>query len=140
MSFVFLCVGSNKVVCDSFAPFVGSILIKNNIDAYVYGNLKNPINAINLDYYIALLNKNHKEDFVVVLDTRLVENKKLGLSFEKGNLEVAALSLKRKVGDYHLTLDIPLDNIEKVNLDFVIKYAITAYNKLKEILKNFKVT
>ena len=46
---VFLCVGSDKFVCDCLAPIVAEMLTKKyNIPAYVYGGLDYNINASNL--------------------------------------------------------------------------------------------
>ena len=130
MNYVFLCVGSNKVVSDSFSCFVGSFLIKRKINAFVYGNLKNPVTALNLDNFIDIIKTKHFNDFIFVIDSKITKNNNIKLSFGKGSLIVGGLNLKRKIGDYFLTLDIPIKNLSTLDINLIIKYAIKASKSL----------
>ena len=134
MNIVFFCVGSNKVVSDSYAPFIGSMLLKNNVRAFVYGTINSPINALNIDYYIEMLRKYHSKDKVIVIDSRIVKNKSIGVKFERGEIEVASTTLKRVLGDYHITLDISIESLKDIGLDYVIRKAIFTQKKLSSFL------
>ena len=47
---VFLCVGSDKVLGDCVGAYTGELLSKKyHINAFVYGNLDNSVNANNLE-------------------------------------------------------------------------------------------
>ena len=71
---VFVCVGSDKFVCDSVAPIVAEFL-KNryNIRAYVYGGLDYNITAENLSFAINYITTYHPDKQVVIIDAALGE-------------------------------------------------------------------
>lgn len=72
---VFLCVGSDKFVCDSLAPIVGEILIKKyNINAYVYGSLDYNINANNLTLAMNYIETQHPGSQIILIDATLGDN------------------------------------------------------------------
>ena len=72
---VFLCVGSDKYVCDSLAPIVGELLTKKyNINAYVYGGLDYNINANNLAQAINYVETEHSCSQVILIDATLGDN------------------------------------------------------------------
>lgn len=130
MEIVILCVGTNKVIADCFAPIVGEMLIKGNIGVYVYGNLKNTVNALNIDKYIEYIKTKHRNASVLVIDTRITFSNEIKVSYGKGPLEVAGLTLKRKIGHYHITLDIPKNHIKTISLTTIINKAYNVANKL----------
>lgn len=69
---VFLCVGSDKFVCDSLAPMVGELLKKKyNIPAYVYGGLDYNINAQNLLSAVNYVETIHPHSTIVLIDATL---------------------------------------------------------------------
>ena len=69
---VFMCVGSDKVVGDSLAPIVGEYLTKKHkIKAYVYGNLKNPITALNVKSAYDLIKIKHPKSKIIIIDATL---------------------------------------------------------------------
>ena len=66
---VFLCVGSDKSVCDSLAPMVAEMLKKEyNIGAYVYGGLKYNINASNLMEAVNYIESVHGDRDIILID------------------------------------------------------------------------
>lgn len=72
---IFLCVGSDKFVCDSMAPIVGEMLTqKYNINTFVYGGLEYNINANNVSQAINYIESRHPCNPVVVIDATLGEN------------------------------------------------------------------
>ena len=69
---VFMCVGSDRVVGDSLAPIVSEYLIKKfKINAYVYGTLKNPITAKNINSAYSFIKMKHKNSKIIVVDATL---------------------------------------------------------------------
>jgi len=72
---VFLCVGSDKFVCDSLAPIVGEMLTKKyNINAYVYGGLDYNINGNNLIQAINYVETEHPRSQIILIDATLGDN------------------------------------------------------------------
>lgn len=69
---VFLCVGSDKFVCDSLAPIISEMLTqKYNIPAYVYGGLDYNINAHNLIQAVNYIETIHPHNPIVLVDATL---------------------------------------------------------------------
>ena len=72
---VFLCVGSDKVVCDSVGPIVAEMLTKKyNIAAYVYGGLDYNINAQNLTQALNYIEITHPNSQIILIDATLGDN------------------------------------------------------------------
>ena len=72
---VFLCVGSDKYVCDSLAPMVAEMLKKRyNVRAYVYGGLEYNINGNNLIEAVNYIETEHPYSTVVLIDATLGDN------------------------------------------------------------------
>ena len=72
---VFLCVGSDKYVCDSLGPIISELLTKKyNIEAYVYGGLDYNINANNLSQAINYVETEHPYSQIVLIDATLGDN------------------------------------------------------------------
>ena len=108
---IIMCIGSNKVLSDMVGPLVGTILRKHNIKAYVYGNLNNPITAINLKNFYAYINETHKDAKILVVDSSLGVFEQTGtIILKRGGIIPAALNgNKIKVGDLSF-LAVTLDN------------------------------
>lgn len=71
---VFVCVGSDKFVCDSLAPIVAEYLKeKYNIRAFVYGGLDYNITAKNLTMALNYITTQHEGCQLVVVDASLGE-------------------------------------------------------------------
>lgn len=69
---VFLCVGSDKFVCDSMAPIVGEMLTKKyNINAFVYGGLDFNINSHNLITAVNYIESEHPYSQIILIDATL---------------------------------------------------------------------
>lgn len=72
---IFLCVGSDKFVCDSLAPIVAEMLTKKyNIPTYVYGGLDYNINATNLVQAVNYISTIHPYNPIVLIDATLDDN------------------------------------------------------------------
>lgn len=64
---VFVCIGSDTVTGECFAPMVGSALIQMGVP-YVYGDLHNPVHARNLGDIIDVIHRVHEKPYIVALD------------------------------------------------------------------------
>lgn len=134
--YVIFCVGSSKNVCDSFGPFVGEFLKKLNIPCYVYGNLKDNINAKNVKDYHNFVKIKHINSKIIVVDCKLCQTLKVKLSSSKGELMVAGLTQKLKLGDYNFTLDISKNDIFNLSLYDVIKLAYRCAKNINDFVIN----
>lgn len=65
---VIICIGTDKWIFDSLAPFVGSILESRGFDFPVYGTIESPIHAINLEPSLIKIKNNHPDGFFIAID------------------------------------------------------------------------
>lgn len=102
---IILCIGSNKVIEDSLGPIVGHILItKFNIKTYVYGTLKRPVNAINIDFINNYIKKTHNEPKIIAVDASIGLFKQMGsITFKKGAIYPAIFAKKKLKPIGHLS-------------------------------------
>lgn len=72
---IFFCVGTDKFIFDCIGPLTGSILKYNIPDLNVFGTLKNPITALNLnDSYNYVIN-NFPNNNILVIDAAISDSK-----------------------------------------------------------------
>lgn len=100
---VILCIGTNKIIGDSLGPCVGDILImKYNIDAYVYGHTSRPINGNNYDDYLMHIQKHHQNNIIIAVDACLGNIKDIGkIKFSKNGITAGGALNKgyKRIGD-----------------------------------------
>ncbi|MBV7275350.1 spore protease YyaC [Clostridium sp. PL3] len=65
---VVICIGTDKWIFDSLAPFVGSILESRGFSFPVYGTIEHPIHAINLEDFLIKIKNNHPNGFFIGID------------------------------------------------------------------------
>ncbi len=69
LDIVILCIGSEKVCGDMVGPLVGESLINDyNLPVYVYGNLSNSANGINIEEYYNLIARLHSNCVLITID------------------------------------------------------------------------
>ena len=72
---IFLCVGSDKFVCDSLGPIVAEKLRHEyKIESFVYGGIDYNINAINLMEVVNYIDTIHEGRHVILIDATFGEN------------------------------------------------------------------
>lgn len=77
---VFLCIGSDRVTGDSLGPLIGYKLSDRPLqNFYVYGTLKNPVHALNMNETLENIYIKHPNAFIVAIDASLGSRKHLGL-------------------------------------------------------------
>ena len=76
---IIVCVGSDLVLGDSLGPLVGTMLLKKNVCAYVYGTLNAPITAKEILCAKTHLKMLHPNSFVVAIDAAVGNSDDIGL-------------------------------------------------------------
>jgi len=72
-------IGTDRCLGDSVAPIVGTILHENNCPLKVYGDLDNPIHALNMDDKLEEIYKNHPNAKIIGIDACLGDKEDIGL-------------------------------------------------------------
>jgi len=150
---VVLCIGSDKVTGDCFGPLVGDKLVKaNNVSAFVYGTLDNPVTALNLVHTLAFVKLKHPSSYILAVDSSLGAKNEIGCFrvIADGIYPGAATGKKLpKVGDFSLTATVAAlgnsSNLYTVGLGFVNRLAdkaasaITSCVNLLELPKRLSI-
>lgn len=80
--YIFLCIGSDKIIGDSYGPLVGQKLEEsfkgkyNNIQ--VYGTLDKPISAVNLEKKVQEIYTKYKNPCIIAIDSALSSSENIG--------------------------------------------------------------
>ncbi|EMT38311.1 putative sporulation protein YyaC [Thermoanaerobacter thermohydrosulfuricus] len=85
---IFLCIGTDKFISDSLGPIVGDLLSKTiSSNYFVYGTLKSPIHAMNLEENIKYIKKKHPNSKIIAIDASLGDKESIGkISIKKAPL------------------------------------------------------
>ena len=82
---IIVCVGTDAVIGDSFAPIVGTILKQKRPDLFVYGSLDKTITAKDVKAVCSFLSGVHKADKILVIDAAVGEKDDVGkIKIESG--------------------------------------------------------
>ena len=76
---VIVCVGTDGVVGDCLGPLVGTMLKEKNLPAFIYGELFNPITAVQIVGIKEFIKKTHPDSKVLVIDAAVGEQEEIGL-------------------------------------------------------------
>lgn len=79
---IILCIGTDRSTGDSLGPLVGHKLspsLRTFRDAHIIGNLDNPVHALNLESNIKRIYEDHKDPFIIAIDSSLGNKNKVGL-------------------------------------------------------------
>ena len=124
---VFLCIGTDKIIGDSFGPIVGHYLKKSRY--IVYGDLQKTVNGTNLKKYIEEIYSTHNSPYIIVLDSALgqydIVNK---IVVGKGGI-IPGSALKKKnklIGDLYINAIVG----ENANQNLEQLKSVTLYNVL----------
>lgn len=142
---VFLCVGSDKFVCDSLAPMVGEMLKKRyNVRAYVYGGLDYNINAQNLMMAVNYVETMHPHSTIILIDAtldsdvgkiRLTNGSFAGLARELPIKKIGQVSVLGVVGRKNKNFDLNSTRLKVVTdlAEFIAKGCAMCVNCLGEL-------
>ncbi|MDV2581598.1 spore protease YyaC [Alkalibacillus haloalkaliphilus] len=103
---ILLFIGTDRSTGDSFGPLTGTILSSKPINHLnVYGTLKDPIHARNLDSYIEYINTEHANPFIIAIDAALGKSDQVKtVKISDGGLEPGAAFNKQLpcIGDINI--------------------------------------
>ena len=109
---IFLCIGTDRVIGDSFGPLVGyklQYLFKDEENIKVIGDLNNIICMHNISKIITDINNTYPDSFLIAIDAALSnrnnigkiiiskEGINVGSSFNRKNIHVGDMSIKAVV-------------------------------------------
>ncbi|MFY4776205.1 spore protease YyaC [Metabacillus sp. RGM 3146] len=104
---VVLCIGTDRSTGDSLGPLVGSRLEEMMPSSFhVYGTLKDPVHAVNLEESISRIHQTHHHPFIIAVDACLGRLKNVGtFQIAPGPIKPGAGVNKElpPVGDMHIT-------------------------------------
>ena len=75
---IIVCIGTDKCIGDCLGPLVGSLLIENDFPLPVFGTLKSPIHALNIEESLNCINKLHPNSLIIGIDACLGEESSIG--------------------------------------------------------------
>ncbi|RSL29806.1 spore protease YyaC [Salibacterium salarium] len=104
---VIVCIGTDRSTGDSLGPLIGSSLEKKMLKRmFIYGTLKDPVHAVNLEETLQEIHVRHPNSFILAIDACLGRLKNVGnINFSKGPV-IPGAAMKKKlpyVGDMHIT-------------------------------------
>lgn len=76
---IIVCIGSDLVLGDSLGPLVGTMLIKRNVPAYIYGTLNSPITAKEIVCAKTHIKMLHPNSFTIAIDAAVGNSEDVGL-------------------------------------------------------------
>lgn len=105
---VFTCIGTDRSTGDALGPLVGSRLVNMELpeNFHVYGTLKTPIHAVNLNDALEMIQQKYPSGFVIAIDACLGQSKNVGtIQIKNGPLKPGAGVHKTlpDVGHIHIT-------------------------------------
>lgn len=105
---IFLCIGSDRATGDCLGPLLGHKLHQSlrNSPYFVYGTLKEPVHAKNLQETIDKIYQNHENPLIIAIDASLGRSSHVGYyTLGEGPLRPGAGVDKQLpfVGDYYIT-------------------------------------
>ena len=134
---VILCVGTDRSTGDSLGPLTGTLLKKSkklNEKVKIYGTLKEPIHAINLEETIDYINSKHNNPTIFAIDACLGKSENIGkISFKLGALQpgIGVNKDLPHVGDFHL--------IGVVNVGGSMEYLVLQNTRLSLVYEMAKI-
>ena len=150
---IFLCIGTDKVIGDSFGPLVGyklDILFKSTNRIKIIGNLSEPVCCNNIDSVLNNINEQFRNPFIVAIDSALsivsdnigritVSDGGLciGSGLDKNNVHIGDMNIKGIVGR---DTRKPIQNfriLQNTSLNLVMRLADTVSKGIYRTI-NFK--
>lgn len=146
---IFLCVGTDRVIGDSFGPLVGyrlKELYKEERRVHVFGDLEVPVSISNIEKIIERINQRYEKPFIIVIDSavstrvnigKIVVGRKrmnLGSSLDKKVIKVGDISIKGIVSE---DSGSPRQNfmlLQKAPLNLVISMAETTAKGIYDVI------
>lgn len=146
----FLCVGTDRIIGDSYGPLVGHYLNKllmrsNYSNINVYGTIENNLNYENINSVIKKINI---ATLVIVIDAALsnkenigkifVTNEKtiLGKGLNKDKTQIGDISIRAVVGKDFKSLNYNFKSLQNVSLNSVMNLAEITAEEIYKVIRN----
>jgi putative sporulation protein YyaC len=103
---VIVCIGTDRSTGDCLGPLVGFNIKEKLTHFHVYGTLKDPVHAVNLEETLEFINEKHQKPFIIAIDACLGRIKSVGyIQVADGSIKPGAGVNKvlPAVGDMHIT-------------------------------------
>ena len=114
--YLFVCIGTNKLIVDSFGPRVGEILERNFLPfshLQVLGTMKSPIHFENAHLFLEKMDKT-KQHKIIAIDSAFGRNEKVGETyFHFGGIEIGKAFGKSFYFPANLTIKTVVGNLEE---------------------------
>ena len=89
IDYTFVCIGTNRIISDSFGPRVGKKLKQvfyKNENINVYGTMENPIHLKNVEYF---LKKMENKNQIILIDSAIGRKEDIGNTYvNRGGMEI----------------------------------------------------
>ena len=138
---VFLCVGTDKVVGDSFGPIVGHYLRQNKY--IVFGDLRKTVNGTNLEECIFQIESEYKNPYIIVIDSALGDDNMVNkIVVGKGGIKPgSALNKNNKIiGDLYINAVVGVncnnnfEELKNAKLYNVLSLSNTVYESISKTI------
>ena len=152
MDLVFLCIGTDRIIGDSFGPIVGS-KIKNKLEKQnifninVYGTLEENVSYTNINKVEKIICNSHPKSCIIAIDSALSEKENigkvyvsegkiiLGKGLNKKKIEIGDISIKAVVGKNYKIPQYNFRILQNISLNEVIKLADIVTEGLLEVIR-----
>ncbi|MCG1011699.1 spore protease YyaC [Tepidanaerobacter sp. GT38] len=127
---VIMCIGTDRSTGDALGPLVGERLHKVCKYAKVFGNLEEPVHAVNLEKVLDKVQSTYKNPFIIAIDASLGRSENVGtIKIAPGALKPGAGVNKNlpPVGDFHVT--------GVVNVAGFMEYLVLQNTRLFTVMK-----
>lgn len=89
IDYTFVCIGTNRIISDSFGPRVGKKLKQvfyKNENINVHGTMENPIHLKNVEYF---LKKMENKNQIILIDSAIGRKEDIGNTYvNRGGMEI----------------------------------------------------
>lgn len=152
LEIVFLCIGTDRIIGDSFGPLVGTKLEEllenyNIFNINIYGTLKQNICYTNVLETLKMIKDKHPNACIVVIDAALSTEERIGKIFvkqgkmelgkglNKSKIEVGDISIKAVVGKNYKFPKYNFSSLQNISLNAVIKLADIVADGIFDVIK-----
>ncbi len=146
---VFLCIGTDRVIGDSFGPLIGyklKTLFRDEENIKVFGTLDNIICMHNISNVINEINNTYQESFIIAVDAAFSKRNNIGKivvsknslnvrsGFNKSNIYVGDMSIKGVVAKDFNNPKYNFKILQNTPLNFVMNMADLVANGIYNVI------
>lgn len=148
---VILCIGTDKIIGDSFGPLIGyklKYLFKDENKCEVIGDLEEKVCALNIENIMANINDRYENPFIIAVDSAvsrkeiigeiIVSDKSLilGKALNKKEKYIGNISIKGVVAENLNSKDSNIKLLENTPLRVIIPMVDTVAYGIYDLVKN----